>query len=154
MPQDVLIKMDKAGLYDIQVSGGDIASVDGLEAAIATSLFSDARAPENLQPDPALRRGWVGDILTADTGRKTGSLLWILDQARLTDEMLNTAALYAQEALQWLIDDGVATRISASVERAGPREFMIVVNLVDASGRAKQFSNLWRQTNAANLSSI
>ena len=101
--QDVLIKQQESGLYDLQIEGTDFASAEGFETAIPTSYFSDARANPTEVQEAENRRGWVGNILNIDIERELGGVLWLLDQERLTDDTINFAKSYAQDSLQWLI---------------------------------------------------
>ncbi|GAF91348.1 unnamed protein product, partial [marine sediment metagenome] len=103
--QDILIKQEDSGLYDIQVEGSDFASAEGFESAIPVSYFTDSRAPEVQVQEAKNRRGWVGNILTVDLGRELGGLLWLLDQARITEDTINFAKSYAQGSLHWMNED-------------------------------------------------
>ena len=100
MSQDMLIKADSRGLYDIQIDGYDFASSQGFESAVPTSFFSDARASSVYVQEAKNRRGWVGNILYAVDGRELGGLLWILDQARLTQDTVNLAKSFCEDSLQ------------------------------------------------------
>lgn len=123
---------------DLALAGAGMAVDPGLETAVALSLFSDARAlPDDLLPageaDP---RGWWGDMAPpteiAAEGDRFGSRLWLLAREKQTQETLNRAREYAGEALAWLIDDGIASRVTvvASWARTGVLALEISVDLV------------------------
>ena len=88
---------------------------DTLSRAIVISLFSWRRADENDIYDQELgRQGWWGDSLNKD---KIGSKLWQLLRNKITSETIYQAEEMVFDALKWLIDDGICTDISVSVER-------------------------------------
>jgi phage gp46-like protein len=135
---------------DIELDGSRIAGDGGLATAVIVSLFTDARArPDDALPDATVeRRGWWGDLAppvqTEGNPHTTGSRLWLLSREKQTTEVLRRAEEYAREALQWLIDDGVATSIE--VEAFVPRNswlgLIITINRPQGSER---FQHLWRQ---------
>lgn len=99
------------GVIDMALTVGDIVEDDGLETAVLISLFSDARATEDMieaiDRDGDLR-GWWADLEGAD---RTGSKLWTIRRAKQLQSVLARARGYASESLQWLIDDRVADRV-------------------------------------------
>lgn len=146
MSQDLQFAKNSDGLIDLVLDGQQFAKVDGLETAIQVSLLTDARAPESTVLTPSLRRGWVGNIDTADTGRQLGSLLWTFDQARLTPDILNSLALASEEALLWMIEDFVAKSVTAEAIQINTREVNIIISILTIEGKEKQYSILWRNT--------
>lgn len=151
MRQDVLIKSDAVGLYDIQIEGADFASAYGFESAIPTSFFTCARASAVQVQDAERRRGWVANILYFDDGRELGGLLWLLDQARITPDTLNFAKVYAQGALQWMIEDGIARSITVTVEQAGTRVITILTDIVTIENTVQRYVTLWRATDISRI---
>ena len=147
--QDVLIRADSNGLYDLVVEGNSFASAGGFETAIPVSLFTDARAPSALVAEPQNRRGWIGNLLTASTMRQLGSILWTLDQARITQETLNVARLAAQDAFQWMVEDGVALSVFVNVARAPRGAVQIIISITDTSNVVNRYQTLWRATDAS-----
>jgi phage gp46-like protein len=146
MSQDLQFAKNSDGLIDLVLDGAKFAAVDGLETAIQVSLLTDARVPESTVITPSLRRGWVGNILNADTGRQIGSRLWIFDQSRITQEILNDMVLASEEALAWMVEDLVAKSVSASVVRRDARSVDIIILIMTIEGKQKQYSILWRST--------
>lgn len=147
--QDVLIRANSDGLYDLVIEGNEFASAGGFESAIPVSLFTDARAPAALVAEPQNRRGWIGNLMTASTMRQLGSILWALDQTRITQETLNIARLEAQSALQWMVDDGVALGVLADVTRASQGSIVITIQITDTSNVVSRYQTLWRATDAS-----
>ena len=103
--------------FDWALKRGDLAPDDGLETAVILSLFTDRRAREDdpLPDGSADRRGWWGDAYPPAEARAgqehIGSRLWLLEREKDTQDVVNRARDYAEEALQWLVDDGIAEHI-------------------------------------------
>lgn len=155
MPQDVLIKPDGFGNYDIQLNanGDDFASAEGFESSIPVSLFTDARAPASSVPDPKRRRGWVGNILTIDQNRQLGGLLWLYDQGRITATLLNGIRNEILRSFDWKLVDGILTRIEVDVVVESTRAIRINILTIGVDNNVDQYSVLWRRTNAALITS-
>jgi len=114
------------GVIDIQLLPGDVAADNGLETAVLISLFSDARAtddmikPEDRDGD---LRGYWGDLGT----ESTGSLLWTIKRAKQLQSVAAAARGYAQDALQWMITDKIAERII--VETSYPERGVMLIEI-------------------------
>lgn len=101
------IALDKSkGYYDMSFTGGDFTLTDGFDTALLMSLFCERRASESEIPAPELRRGWWGNLLSDFIRFEIGSKLWLLAQARATENTLNDAINYTQQCLEWFIEDG------------------------------------------------
>lgn len=149
MPDIKLIEIDEGGTpaYDIGIENGDLVPDDGLETAILTSILSDQRADESQVPQPEFRRGWIGDLVTPFPGVKYGSLIWLTEQSRLTQSVLNSIKDYAQKSLQWMIDTGLANEIEATATRRGSNTVLLTIRVVSPGGgiTEKAFT-LWSNT--------
>ena len=114
-----------AGYGDVALAGADLAADDGLATAVIVSLFTDRRVgADELAPGETDRRGWWADLAT-DDGDQIGSRLWLLDRAKTSADVPVRAAAYAREALEWMVDDGVADRVDASAEWVRPGRLRI-----------------------------
>ncbi len=140
--------LSTVGLYDLVISNGQFEEVDGLETTLLLSLLTDARVDASIVESASQRRGWVGDIFTADTGRQIGSKLWRFDQGRLTQQILNGFGLEADDALAFLVEDSIARSVSTDVERIDTRQINVNILITTNQGRNQQYSILWRNTNA------
>ena len=105
---------------DLTVLYGDLATDDGLRTSVIISLLTDRLADADAAiPDGTNdRRGWWGDLPldTADDPPAPdfiGSQLWLLAREKQLPEVARRAEHYAREALQWMLDGDVATRIDA-----------------------------------------
>lgn len=151
--QDVLIQTTEGGLYDLQIDEErqDFQSAEGFESAIPTSFFTDARAPSVQVQEAIYRRGWVGNILFIDIGRELGGLLWILDQARITNDTLNLAKSFAEDSLNWMVIDGVARNVSVSFVQDGIRSIKIFTDITAIDNTVLRYVTLWRNTDLTKI---
>ncbi|QCO04182.1 phage GP46 family protein [Azospirillum argentinense] len=97
----------------------DLTTGDPLVRAVLMSLFTWARAqPGDVLPADR-RMGWWGDTYPTVAGDRIGSRLWLLSREKLLPETLRRAREYAEEALAWLVTDGVARRVEVTADRRG-----------------------------------
>ena len=121
---------------DITQIGFELATDDSLETAVVVSLFTDRRANgDDVLPDPAGGlRGWWGDSFAAKYGDKIGSRLWLLSREKQLPAVVSRAREYAEEALRWLVEDGIAKRVTVTAEivRQGVLGLRIVIDRPDS----------------------
>ncbi len=100
---------------DFQIKDSQLAHEHDIKTAVILSLFTDRRAAEDdkLPFASAGKRGWWGDALNT---RRIGSRLWLLSREKQLQQVVNRAREYAQEALQWLLDDGVVKVLTVEAE--------------------------------------
>jgi phage gp46-like protein len=117
-----------------------------LVRAVIVSLFTWRRAnPDDSRPAEQ-RMGWWGDTFAPIDNDRIGSRLWLLSRAKLTQETANRAREYALEALQWLIDDGVASRVEVEAERQGQQTLALAVRIYKSDGTVPtdvRFTDVW-----------
>jgi phage gp46-like protein len=111
---------------------------------VLVSLFTDKRATEDYAPppgDPDLR-GWWADAYTADP---IGSNIWQLERHTKTSDTLNLAISYARQSLQWLIADGVASKVDVIAEWQGDGALVLAmqVTITEPSGSISRFKYSW-----------
>lgn len=115
-----LPQVDRLATYALELE-------DTLQSAIIISLFSDARATDDdvLPAGVTDRRGWVGDEFGAtDFDARPdawGSRLWLYYSGKVTGQVLEGARFAAQESLQWLIREGIASRVTVATQWTGER---------------------------------
>jgi len=129
---------------------GALLREDGLATSVILSLFLDRRAEadDELPDAPAgvlsPRRGWVGDALAPREGEapedRIGSRLWLLSRAKQTDETLRLAEDYAREALDWLVEDGLAAEVAVAAEWVALGAMALAVQVTPAAGDPVAFS--------------
>lgn len=131
--------------FDLQILNNDLANDDGLKTAIYISLFSDRRVNEEELPiEEKERRGHWADALN-DTGDLLGSKLWLLKRQKITPQLLIQAKQYCEEALAWLVEDGIADEVQVVTERLELYQVSIEIELLRRhDGNAGQkFSFVW-----------
>jgi phage gp46-like protein len=132
---------------DLVFDGQDLSLDDGLNTALLISLFSDRRAePGDELPDPtSSRRGWWGDSLGADDDR-IGSRLWLLNRRKQTQETRQLFIEFTKEALQWLIDDGVASKVDIEAQWRVMGLLEVDIRITRPDGQVIKFDYAWDST--------
>lgn len=98
-------------------SSGHLTTDAGLRTRVLLALFTDRRAdPEDAVPDASDLRGWWGDSYPEVDGDADGSKLWLLQGMKAGPAAIEFAKAEAAAALQFLIDDGVASEITVEAE--------------------------------------
>lgn len=132
--------------FDIEIKNGDLSGDEGLETAVAISLFTDRRVTdEDLPPGTKDKKGWWGDMFPETDQDKIGSRLWLLARSKRTTEVLRKAEDYAKEALNWMIEDGVATSIIATASYNESKFLLLAIEIVKPKGRTSKFQVLWEK---------
>ena len=147
VPIDVLVDRDDRGLFDLTINDdGDFTTTQGFDSALVMSLGCERRADASEVLRPELRRGWWGNELN-DDGFEIGSKLWLLDQARLTQETMNAAIDYTKRGLQWLIDGGHLDTVEVT-GRFTNSGILLTINLERSNSITESVSyELWERTN-------
>lgn len=122
---------------DLHWDGTTFETHDGLENLILTSLFIDARADEDEVPSPNDRRGFIGDEILGIT---LGSKLWLLDRAKNMQEARVLAEQYVDNALQWMIDDGIFKSVETTALKQGTNRIRISSKLEAPDGDIEEFT--------------
>lgn len=104
------------GYADLQLIGPVFDTSNDLATAVTVSLFTDRLADPSdpLPQGEDDRRGWWGDSYADNAGDLIGSRLWLLFRTKSDNRLPLRAQGYILEALQWLIDDGVAGSVNAN----------------------------------------
>ena len=130
------------------VSGFDLERDDGLETAVIISLFTDRRAsseqiPAELPQDDL--RGYWGDISNSTPSDQTGSLLWLLAREKQLPQVLSRAQQYCREALAWMVEDLIATRVEVTAQFVAQGWMLISIDIFRPTGsRVRyQFNYEW-----------
>lgn len=131
---------------DWLLSGAALQSDDGLQTAVVLSLFTDRLVgAEELAPDgpgPAgatARRGWWGDAYASTPGDLIGSRLWLLAREKQVSQVLRRAEEYAAEALQWLMDDGIARSVLVEARAPGAGVLLLEVKVQRSAEPVQSF---------------
>lgn len=141
----VFISMDAGA--DLALADFALDTDDGLETAVIISLFTDARAldDDTLPAGQSNRRGWWADAYPVQAGDRIGSRLWLLRASKQLQESLDTAREYAEEALAWLVEDGVAKTVEVEtfIARDEVMGMRIRIYRPDGTTASTRFEMLW-----------
>jgi len=132
--------------FDIAIDGADLATDGGLQTAVTMSLFTDRRAePDDDIPDGSDdRRGFWGDAWPDVEGDQWGSRLWLLSREKDLARVYQLAQQYAEEALAWMIEDGVARAVRVTTERLRSGVMGIPVEIEKPNG--ERYADVWSYT--------
>lgn len=131
-------------IFILEVENGDLAIDEGLNTAILISLFTDQRvSDDDLPVGEDSKRGWWGDAFPVVDQDQIGSKLWLLDRSKRTAETLRKFEDYTKEALNWLIDDGVAATINVSASYDENNQLVADLEVTKPKGRTSRFQLLW-----------
>jgi phage gp46-like protein len=142
---DFALESDAAGT-DLVIRDDDLASDDGLRTAVLLSLFTDRRAEEDdpLPSEDGDRRGWWADELAAVEGDRFGSRLWLLERSKRQEDVAPRAEEYAREALAWMLEDSVASKIDVVATVAGEAlELSVTIHRPVGDPASFRFSHTW-----------
>lgn len=117
---------------DIVLADDDLLVGNDLQTAVLVSLFSDGR-DDTRSID---KRGWWSDF-----NNSFGSLLWLLDEEKTTLQTAARAKSYCQNALQWLIDQKIASKLDILTELVKP--FGMVITIYIYRGSNKKYDYAW-----------
>jgi len=141
---------------DFLLEDNDLETDEGLGNAVLVSVFTDRRARKDQRlPDPTTDdlRGWWGDTYSKTFNDPDGSHLWLLEREKTEATVIPRCEQYVNQALQWMIDDGVVNKIEVKAFRLrepgqdmlGFRARMWRLGDVEPSVDLK-FDNLWTAT--------
>jgi phage gp46-like protein len=154
---DVFIAWDNVNAEgDWTLADGDLQTGQDLETACLVSLFTDKLATPDFVPTDGTsdRRGWWADPYN---DAPLGSNLWQLERARKTRDTLGLARRYAEDALQWLISDGLAKQVTVNTSWlgnvAGSNALGIGIAIIKPDGSMSRFAFAWAWQGLAVLQS-
>nr|DAK31766.1 MAG TPA: hypothetical protein [Caudoviricetes sp.] len=131
--------MWKDGEGDVVSLDSALLTDDSLTNAIVISLFTDARVDN--------QRGWWGNDFNQNEEIQVemGSRLWTLARSKQLADVLDDAQAYAEQALQWLIDDGHALAIDVMATNPEQSVLLLSVVVMLPNGQTEQrtFSAVW-----------
>lgn len=126
--------------FDLDIKNWELEFDDGLETAVLVSLFTDTRvAQEELRTGETDKKGFWGDAVNNPDKVVSGSRLWFLDRAVMTDELLEQTREWCLEALQWLIDDLVAEDVTVETSFTDNKTMKILINIFRPTGKPVSF---------------
>lgn len=128
---------------DWVITNGDLDADADLETAVLFSLFTDAPAPSGtLTPDGSndLRGCWIDGM----ENFQMGSILWTIEGAKKQgNSLLTHARTICEQALQWLVDDGIVGSITVQTSWLNATSLNIVIQLTKPDGDGLSFQYAW-----------
>ncbi len=120
------------GPADATVSGNDLETELGLENCVLISLGTNARAGagDKLPEENINRDGFWGSELL---GFNLGSKSWLLGRSKITPEVVALAEQYENDALKWMVNDGIVSAVETTAVRAGVRQISVEHKLIRPS---------------------
>lgn len=100
--------------FDLSLAGSDLAATNTLASTVLASLLCDRLAEQYEVAANQDRRGWWADAYAAPA-HHTGSRLWLLEREKQLPGVVQRCQQYCEEALAWLVEDGLCSRVTATV---------------------------------------
>lgn len=135
----------KQGEYDFVIENQGLKSEIGLKSAILISLLTDARAMPEDNISSSDLRGWWGDSLEPESA-SLGSRLWTL-RGRPITAIMAKAQSFAQEALNWLLEDGVASKIEIKTYRHQTEALGFAITIYSPTRETHKYDIIWSTIN-------
>lgn len=124
------------------------AGLSDLETAVVISLFTDKVVPPDwIFPQKGVLNDPKGFWADSVNGFPVGSNLWLLRQQSGAPNLLQIARVYCNDALQWLLNSGIATSIVVDTSWIFPnstRAMGIAVTITEpVSNKTTRFQYSW-----------
>lgn len=149
---DLALYRREDGCYDLDFDGavGDLLTTNTLENAVVISIGTYARERKlgnvaNLKP---VIGGWWGDAL--DEKGNLGGYLYEAFPGKLVDATARQVETLCSEALNWMVEDGVAKSVSCTAEIADSETMNLNVLIERPEGENDEaflFELNWSATN-------
>jgi len=108
------------GGADLTFKGGQPVMDRGLENAALISLYTEP--------------GWFGNLFTRNPSQRIGSDFMATQRQAITLDSINDIRSAAESALQWMLNDGIASDITVRVSNPVSRKVQTVVLIKPVEG--------------------
>ena len=124
-----------SGVMDLSVVDNDVVADDGLQTSVLLSLGTDRRVEDLSTLKPGEEpHGWWGDEFLPDSEDLHGSRLWQDPKD----------AKIIEESLAWMLDDNLASDVTAIVETDGTRGgYDIEIHRPNSESIGFRFDRVW-----------
>lgn len=123
---DAALRLKKDWQTDVLLNGTDLATDNSLTTSVVLSLMLDAYVQG--QSD---HRGWWADALSEVP---VGSKLWLLKREKQTANVLAAAQNYAEDALEWMLRDGLCHQVQVAASWQGRGRLLLNVSMTLPDG--------------------
>lgn len=120
---------------------GFLDSASGFETAVTISLFTHAYVENADVTLTGTHEGWWGDTYADPEGDLIGSRLWTLRRSKVNADTIGKVKAFCKEALQWMLDDGIAKAITTEAERFDTHTIAVKISIVRRDGG--QWTGIW-----------
>lgn len=117
--------------FNLTALSAKIDSSTGIEHAVLQSVlnWSKAQTNDSIEPHQSKQGWWANEFLSG-----VGCRDWTLARSKQTNETLARAKHYTEQALQWLITEKIATKITVDAGFSNERLVRIIkITLKDQS---------------------
>lgn len=130
---------------DLKLVDGDLLADNGLENAVLISLFTNRYVPsEDLPPNVESNEGWWADGISDPADDRIGSRLWVFDRVgKINTDTRNGMVDACEEALEWMIEDGIAKSVSVSGEVVFGERIDLSIEIVRPDAANNFFQFVW-----------
>jgi phage gp46-like protein len=128
------------GFMDIAIIGGDLAADNSLANSVIISLFSDGRAP-SADDLPTVEKSLRGVWFDTPADR-FGSLLWLIQREKTTQQTCSKAEDYARRGLAWMVAEGITASVAVKAEIVDRSTIKLQVSL--SRGTNRKYDQLWQ----------
>lgn len=139
---------DFANGFDLGLfSDGDFETINGFDTALVMSVLCERRLTEDEEPISIKRGGWLGNQYSDIPESEIGSGVWQYYGRRLTSATLNGIKDKAVLSVQWLVDQGSAISVNATVVKKDRKTAILTLSIEKPDGTIDSTSlKLWNAT--------
>ncbi len=143
--QDIAFVDTGGPCLDLKIENGDYVADDGLENAVLISLFTDRFVPAaELPPGIEDNAGWWADRIDPESTDRIGSRIWVFNRiGKINPETRNGLVDATKEALQWMIDAGIAERIRVVGTVVTGERIDLPIKIFRPRDEDRSFNFLW-----------
>lgn len=131
-------------VFDMALANGQYQNTDPLYTSVMISLFTDARLTQEEADTYGMGRGgWWGDGYSPVAETPIGSKLRLLLKMKQTQQTLEQAKRWAEDALRWLVVEGVVASISVEPSYPDRGFIALAVTGQKPSGQGFRYEVIW-----------
>ena len=137
---DLLLQKTDSESYDLVFDGNDLVMGDAVESAIAVSLGSEKRSSDKFSKNLGSHGWWAENTFD---GSVFGSEIYKVFSHKIESSTMLLLKQYAEDALKWLVDDGVVDSIDVDVVAESVGAALTVVIVRNGEKSSYRYDFLW-----------